>query len=74
MTLRSSVVPSRTCTTVARLKDALGAKAVTWSNGNVFRALTLLAVTWCELFNLPAFDADAALTPQNLAGFMKMLR
>ena len=48
--------------------------AVTWSNGNIFRSLTLLAVTWCELFNLPDFDPDAALTPSNLAGFMKMMK
>ena len=34
-------------TTVEKLKASLP-KAVTWSNGNVFRALTLLAVTHCE--------------------------
>jgi len=59
-------------TTVARLA-ALLPKAVTWSNGNVFRALTLLAVKWCEAQGLPAFDAAAALTPANLAAFMGML-
>jgi cytidylate kinase len=59
-------------TTVARLAQQLP-KAVTWSNGNVFRALTLLAVRWCEAQGLPAFDADAALTPANLAAFMAML-
>jgi cytidylate kinase len=59
-------------TTVARLAQQLP-KAVTWSNGNVFRALTLLAVRWCEAQGLPAFDAAAALTPANLAAFMAML-
>ena len=34
-------------TTVELLKQKLP-NAVTWSNGNVFRALTLLAVTHCE--------------------------
>ena len=34
-------------TTVDKLKTILP-KAVTWSNGNVFRSLTLLAVTYCE--------------------------
>jgi len=34
-------------TTVDKLKAKLP-KAVTWSNGNVFRSLTLLAVTKCE--------------------------
>ena len=34
-------------TTVEKLKAKLP-KAVTWSNGNVFRSLTLLAVTRCE--------------------------
>lgn len=59
-------------TTVARLSELLP-KAVTWSNGNVFRSLTLLAVKWCEAQDLPAFDAGAALTPSNLADFMAML-
>jgi len=57
---------------VEKLKELMPG-AVTWSNGNIFRSLTLLAVTWCELFNLPDFDPDAALTPSNLAGFMKMM-
>ena len=59
-------------TTVARLAQQLP-QAVTWSNGNVFRALTLLAVKWCEARGLAGFDADAALTPANLADFMAML-
>ena len=60
-------------TTVANLQEKLP-QAVTWSNGNIFRSLTLLAVTWCELFNLPDFEPEQALTAQNLAGFMKMMR
>jgi hypothetical protein len=59
-------------TTVARLAQLLP-RAVTWSNGNVFRSLTLLAVKWCEAQGLPGFDAEAALTPANLASFMGML-
>jgi len=59
-------------TTVAELKERLP-NAITWSNGNVFRALTLLAVTWCKLFNVEGFDKDAALTASNLALFVKML-
>ena len=34
-------------TTVAKLQAALPS-CVSWSNGNVFRSLTLLAVTHCE--------------------------
>ena len=59
-------------TTVARLSAQLP-KAVTWSNGNVFRSLTLLAVRWCEAQGLETFDAALALTPERLASFMSML-
>lgn len=59
-------------TTVSRLSVQLP-HAVTWSNGNVFRSITLLAVKWCEAQGLPAFDAAAALTPANLESFMGML-
>jgi cytidylate kinase len=59
-------------TTVARLAQQLP-NAVTWSNGNVFRSLTLLAVKWCAAQGLPGFSPDAALTPDNLASFMGML-
>merc|ERR1719197_1527862 len=34
-------------TTVAKLQEKLP-NAQTWSNGNIFRSLTLLAVTHCE--------------------------
>jgi len=59
-------------TTVARLSQQLP-NFVAWSNGNVFRSLTLLSVRWCEAQGLPGFDAAAALTPENLASFMGML-
>ena len=50
-------------TTVARLAQQLP-NAVTWSNGNVFRALTLLASEWCRAEGRAGFDAAAALTPE----------
>ena len=59
-------------TTVARLAELLP-DSTTWSNGNVFRSLTLLALKWCEAQGLPAFDAARALTPDNLRDFMSML-
>jgi cytidylate kinase len=62
-------------TTVRRLGARLAAgKSTAWSNGNVFRSLTLLAATWCEQQQPGgAFDAAAALTPRNLDMFMGML-
>mmetsp|Transcript_19691 Transcript_19691/g.61970 ORF Transcript_19691/g.61970 Transcript_19691/m.61970 type:complete len:328 (+) Transcript_19691:23-1006(+) len=61
-------------TTVARLQERLPAgKTTGWSNGNVFRSLTLLAATWCEQQGLEAFDAAQALTPANVDMFMAML-
>jgi len=57
-----------------KLEDQQGKKVVTWSNGNIFRSVTLLAATWCEQQNgTNVFDADKALTKENLASFMKML-
>lgn len=51
-----------------------GKQVVTWSNGNVFRSATLLAATWCEQQDdCDGFDADKALTKENLASFMEML-
>lgn len=35
--------------------------------------MTLLAATWCEQQNLLGFDAENALTKDNLENFMKML-
>eukprot|EP01002_Notosolenus_urceolatus_P003404 NODE_1895_length_1262_cov_30.926628_g1567_i0.p1 GENE.NODE_1895_length_1262_cov_30.926628_g1567_i0~~NODE_1895_length_1262_cov_30.926628_g1567_i0.p1 ORF type:complete len:362 (-),score=74.84 NODE_1895_length_1262_cov_30.926628_g1567_i0:57-1142(-) len=43
----------------------------TWSNGNVFRCLTLLAVTHCEKHNIP-LDNDA-LSPDNVKQWMSCL-
>ena len=49
-------------------------EVVCWSNGNIFRSVTLLAATWCEQQDdLDGFDADRALTKENLASFMNML-
>mmetsp|Transcript_10056 Transcript_10056/g.12692 ORF Transcript_10056/g.12692 Transcript_10056/m.12692 type:complete len:322 (-) Transcript_10056:146-1111(-) len=64
-------------TTVAKLSEKLSAdnKVVCWSNGNIFRSVTLLAATWCEL-ELPGedgFNKEKALTKENLESFMKML-
>ena len=51
-----------------------GKEVVCWSNGNVFRSVTLLAVTWCEMQDdCDAFDPARALTKENLASFMGML-
>lgn len=65
-------------TTVKMLKEKLtsdeGKQVVCWSNGNIFRSVTLLAVTWCEQQEgLGAFDKDRALTKENLETFMGML-
>jgi len=63
-------------TTVSILKQKLGTDGtmvVTWSNGNIFRAVTYLAATWCEQNGCDTFDADKALTKENLASFMTML-
>jgi len=59
-------------TTVEKLSSQLP-NTVTWSNGNIFRSVTLLAATWCELMGKEAFDAAAALTAPNLKDFMGML-
>ncbi len=66
-------------TTVSKLRHKLeeeeGKKVVTWSNGNIFRSVTLLAVTWCEQQQETdgSFDKDKALTKDNLQLFMSML-
>jgi len=57
-------------TTVAKLQEKLP-NGVTWSNGNVFRSITLLAATHCEQNgNMELADA---LTATNLEKFMGML-
>jgi hypothetical protein len=59
---------------IQKLQEQEGKQVVSWSNGNIFRSLTLLAATWCEQqAGMDSFDADKALTKQNLASFMKML-
>jgi len=65
-------------TTVSMLRQKLegdeGKQVVTWSNGNIFRSVTLLAVTWCEQQeDLDGFDKARALTKENLETFMGML-
>jgi cytidylate kinase len=57
-------------TTVAKLQGLLP-RAVCWSNGNVFRALTLLAVGHCEQKGIP-FSSDV-LTPGLLQEFVGCL-
>jgi cytidylate kinase len=57
-------------TTVAKLETKLK-DVVCWSNGNIFRSLTLLAVTHCEKKGI-AFSSDV-LTAELLQEFMGML-
>lgn len=56
-------------TTVAKLKEKLP-NAQTWSNGNIFRSITLLAVTWSEKEGKTLEDAMA---PDKLKEFCAML-
>ena len=60
-------------TTVAKLSDKLSSdrQVVCWSNGNIFRSVTLLAATWCEQHQVD--NIEEALTKENLASFMQML-
>ena len=64
-------------TTVAnlrqKLQDEQGKQVVSWSNGNIFRSVTLLAATWCEQQPNGPVDIQQALTKENLAHFMSML-
>jgi hypothetical protein len=54
--------------------DGKQQEVVMWSNGNVFRSVTLLAATWCQQQDgIEGFDAEKALTKENLASFMAML-
>lgn len=59
-------------TTAALLAKTLP-NCVTWSNGNLFRSLTLLAVTWCEVNGLSEFDPSRALADDNIGTFMQMI-
>ena len=62
-----------------KLEDDEGKQVVTWSNGNIFRSVTLLAVTWCEQQqsddneDVGVFDKEKALTKENLESFVGML-
>lgn len=62
---------------MAKLSEKLSAnnKVVCWSNGNIFRSVTLLAATWCEqeFPDEEGFNAEKGLTKENLASFMDML-
>jgi hypothetical protein len=53
--------------------ESKGEKVVTWSNGNIFRSVTLLAATWCERNGIEGFDPDKALSKDNLQDYMTML-
>ena len=57
-------------TTVAKLHGMLPG-SVGWSNGNIFRSLTLLASTWCEQNG--AEFGEAMLTPERIGELMDML-
>lgn len=57
-------------TTVKTLSQMLD-NTVCWSNGNVFRSVTLLCSTWCAQ-NGVEFSTDV-LTPENLKSWMSML-
>lgn len=59
--------------TTAALLASILPKCITWSNGNLFRSITLLAVTWCEQQGMDEFDATRALTDDNIREFMGML-
>jgi len=56
-------------TTVAKLQDKLP-NAVTWSNGNIFRSLTLLVQLYCTQNSV---GIEEALRPSTLAKFCGML-
>lgn len=62
-------------TTVARLKSLLP-NAQTWSNGNIFRSITLLCARYCAKLAEESGEEvgiDAALTPENLRTFLGCL-
>jgi len=61
-------------TTVSKLRQKLEAenkKVVTWSNGNIFRSVTLLAATYCEKYNMATIHQ--VMQKDNLESFMQML-
>jgi len=58
-------------TTISKLKGKLP-NACSWSNGNCFRALTLLAVQYCTKQGFKEFD-EKVLTASNLRNWTDML-
>jgi len=60
-------------TTCAKLMEALAPNVSSWSNGNVFRSVTMLACRWCDENNGGVFNADKVLTKENIASFVGML-
>jgi hypothetical protein len=66
-------VQGTTVSILERKLEESGQKVVSWSNGNIFRSVTLLAATWCEVQGLAEFDPDKALSKENLRDFMNML-
>lgn len=58
-------------TTVSKLSSMV-ANSSTWSNGNIFRSITLLAATHCEKNGMTEFD-PGCLTAENLKEWMTML-
>ena len=58
-------------TTVSKLMEKVP-KAVSWSNGNVFRSVTMLASLYCKQNGVEF--SDAVLTADNLASWMGMLQ
>lgn len=66
-------------TTVTKLREKLSSSSsntqvICWSNGNIFRTVTLLASTWCEQNCKDGlFHEDEVLTKENLELFMNML-
>ena len=63
-------------TTMGRLMEILP-NSKTWSNGDIFRSLTLLAATWCVRQGLSkdvAKHQDKCLTNENIEQFMGMLQ
>jgi cytidylate kinase len=59
-----------TTTELVAMLQAHQCRVVTWSNGNVFRAVTLLAATWCQQHNK---HMKEALTKENIQLFMQCL-
>mmetsp|Transcript_63157 Transcript_63157/g.131335 ORF Transcript_63157/g.131335 Transcript_63157/m.131335 type:complete len:313 (-) Transcript_63157:191-1129(-) len=59
-------------TTMDKLKSMLP-KAMTWSNGNIFRSLTLLACQHCEKNGVDLSDLESQLSAENLKAWMSRL-